>query len=571
MSKNNSNKKLSTKIILAFTVNILVIISVLFYISYSRSYEMLTTSLGNIASEIAKSAAEKISIDEYNQYKTAEDTNKESYKTLLKEFSDLRKVSGSKYLYVIRKNDQGKYIYILDGSEEASEFGTEEKSYEDFEKVYTGTPYISDEIAIDEYGTLISAYYPIKDSSGSVLGFVGVDYDVSNGYAALNKFRNTIILVSIVVLVFSMLVAVFLSKYISKPIEKVSKVAQKISDYDLTIDKVTVDSKDEIGVLAKTFNIMLDSISNLIKEISLSSESLHNTSESLSEMANNASSATDEVSKSINEIASSTNKQTSFLSDGTEKTNKLADSINEVSSSIQRVSYSVSDLNNLNRQGISTVNLLIDKSKENSSASQEVGNVILEVDKSSQEIGVIVDTINKIAAQTQLLALNASIESARAGEHGKGFAVVAEEVRKLSEQSALATESISSLIEGIQIKSSKAVNSMKRAAEINLEQGKIMNNTELILSSLSNKVEDLTSDIQKIKTQNEDMTNKKDDIVLVMNEILKLAEVNSFSTEETIAATEELLSSVNEFTSYANNLNSLSDKLLQEVERFKTN
>ncbi|WP_052219786.1 methyl-accepting chemotaxis protein [Clostridium homopropionicum] len=532
---------------------------------------MLTTSLGNIACEIAKSAAEKIPVEEYKQYKTVEDTNKESYQNLLNEFSDLRKVSGSKYLYVIQKNDQGKYIYILDGSEEAAEFGDEEKPYEDFENVYKGTPFISDEIEIDEYGTLISAYYPIKDSSGSVLGFVGVDYDVSNGYEALNKFRNSIILVSIIVLVLSIIIAIILSKYITKPIEKVSKVAQKISDYDLTVDKVTVDSKDEIGVLAKTFNIMLDSISNLIKEISLSSESLHNTSESLSEMANNTTLATDEVSKSINEIASSTNKQTSFLSDGTEKTNKLADSINEVSSSIQRVTYSVSDLNNLNRQGISTVNLLIDKSKESSSASEEVGNVILEVDKSSHEIGVIVDTINKIAAQTQLLALNASIESARAGEHGKGFAVVAEEVRKLSEQSASATENISKLIEGIQFKSAKAVSSMKRAAEINLEQGKIMNETEVILTSLSNKVKDLINDIQIIKTQNDDMTSKKEAIVLVMNEILKLAEENGYSTEETIAATEELLSSVSEFTSYANNLNTLSEKLIQEVERFKTN
>lgn len=570
--KKPSKKRLSKKLNVIFSLSMIVVILLLSIILYRQSYNMLTTSLGSIASDIAASTSEIVDIDEYVTYKTEEDANKTSYKDLIDKLSYIREISGSKYLYLMSKNDKGEFVYIADGSEEPSNLGDSEDEYDGFSDVYTGTPYTSNKIEIDDdYGTLISSYYPLKAKDGSVIGFVGVDFDASQGYAALKKFQFTALGLAVSLIIIIIIISNFVSRQISKPIENIAKVAEKVSKYDLTVEKISINNKDEIGILANTFNIMIGSITEIIKKTFNFTESLFSSSNSLIKLAQNTNQSMDEVAKAIQEIASSTGKQTEFIESATHKTDDLAHAINDISSSITNVISHIDKVNELNVNGMNSIKLLLSKSMESSIAREDVGVVIVEVDKSSQEIGVIIDTINKIASQTQLLSLNASIESARAGEYGKGFAVVAEEIRKLAEQSADATENIRDLIEAIQQRSQKAVSSMKVTNILGLEQNEIIKDTERLFNLLANNIQDLSKNMDSIKVKNTNMNYKKDEIVEIMGDILRLAEENSTNTEETTASTEEVLSISNEFVNHAQSFKLISEKLQQEIQHFKIN
>lgn len=569
MLKYYISRKLSRKITLIFLINIFVIISILFLISYKKSYNMLVHTSGDLASDICSRASENVNIDEYKGFISNEDLQKRSYKKLKEELSYIKEISGSRFIYIIRRNADGKYTYVLDVSDKPKDIGDSIDIYPGFEDVYKGIPYTSNKIEVDEDGALISSYFPLKENDGTVIGFVGVDYDAGKGYEALKDFRTTLSIVSLIILLIAASVAIFLSKSISKPIEKIAKTSTTVSNYDLTVEKINIKNKDELGVLANAFNIMLESISGLIKQISTSTGTLIEASDSLLEIAQNTSIATGEMSKAIEEISNYTYEQTKDVGDGTEKIKILAASIDQISSSVHNATNDMSTVSELNEKGIDTVSLLLDKSRQSSIAREDVERVIKTVDKSSEEIGVIIDTINKISAQTQLLSLNASIESARAGEYGKGFAVVAEEIKKLAEQSADSTENVRKLIEDIQLKSKEAVDSMNKASFIGMEQDEILKDTESIFASLSQKVNALSNDIYKIKVQNNDMNVKKDEIVILMNHILELAEENAASSEETSASTEELLSSINEFTNHANSLKYISETLESKVNHFK--
>lgn len=569
MPKHYISKKLSRKITIIFMVNIFAIISVLFFISYAKSYSMAVHTSGDLAFDISSKASEVVDINEYKGFIGKEDSQKQSYKKLKEQLSYIKEMSGSKFIYIVRKNADGRYTYVLDVSNDPKNIGDSIDVYPGFEDVYKGTPYTSNKIEVDEDGALISSYFPIKGSDGTVIGFVGVDYDASKGYEALKDFRTTLVVVSLIILLIAASAAIFLSRNISKPIEKIAKTSTIISNYDLTVEKINIKNKDELGILANAFNIMVESISDLIKQISTSTGTLIEASDSLLEIAQSTNIATGEMSKAIEEISNSTYGQTKDVEDGTEKIKMLATSIDEISSSLHNVTNDMNIVTELNGKGINTVSLLLDKSRQSSIARGDVERVIKAVDKSSQEIGVIIDTINKISSQTQLLSLNASIESARAGEYGKGFAVVAEEIKKLAEQSADSTENVRKLIEDIQLKSKEAVDSMNKASNIGIEQDEVLKDTESIFASLSGKVNALSNDIYKIKVQNNDMNVKKDEIVFLMNHILQLAEENAASTEETSASTEELLSSINEFTHHANSLKDISENLESKVSRFK--
>jgi methyl-accepting chemotaxis protein len=560
--------KFSTRMIAIYLINSLIIISVLSFWVYKRSYNMITSTLGSRASEIVAVTSASINTEDFKGYKSKEDMNKDSYKALLEKLQYIRKVSGSKYLYAVQRNENNEYVYILDASEEAEEFGAVQEAYDGFDEAYNGKIYVSDEIDIDEYGYTVSAYAPIKDGD-NVLGFIGADYDAEDSYKEIVKLRGEITILAAVLSVIAILFAAYLAKYVSKPIEDIARVAEKFSNYDLTVKKLKFRDKGEIGVLADTFNNMVSSIGSLIERIRSSSVTVTKASEALADISEDTMKSIIEVSSTVEEIAGASNQQVKIIELGTNKANDLAESIQAVSKFIEVIAKEIRDTEILNLKGTESMKQLIEKSKTSVEVNEEACSMVMDMEKSSEQISSIVDAISDIAKQTNLLALNASIESARAGEHGKGFAVVADEIRKLAVKSAEETGSIRALIESMQEKSRKAAASMNRVANIGREHQQVESNTEEVFKKLSHGIDVLASQLDKIRKLNEEMMRGKEEFITIITNILSLSQENSASTEETSVLSGNVKASVAKLNKFTSELERTSKKLHDEVAKFR--
>ncbi|MCG1011363.1 HAMP domain-containing protein [Tepidanaerobacter sp. GT38] len=562
--------KLSYKInllILSLVISVIVIMSALVI---RNSYELLTQTLGTTAMEVAAVTSATIDPSEFNKIQTVDDTKSDYYKNLQEKISYIREKSGSKYLYTMRKNDKGEYIYVIDGSEEPAEFGQVEKHYTEFDRAYAGDSFINNKLHISkEYGVLVSAYHPIV-YNGEVIGIVGVDYDVEKGYIILRKMINNILILAVTLAAFALIIGFIFSRRISRPLERLAFATNKISDFDLNIETIDINTKDEIGNLTKAFNLMVTSIKDIIKDTKRSANTVLEMSKSLFKIAEHVDSQSSDISQAIQHVAEAITEQAYDIDKGSKQTGELAESIEKVADSINAITDIFSQVYNLNDRGSDAINLLIQKSKEEDEAVKEAEINIKDMDESSQKISVILDTVEQISDQTNLLALNASIEAARSGEYGRGFAVVAEEIRKLADESAKSTEQIKELISAIEDRSKKAVKSMEISKKIAGEQNNIVNEAGKIFKELSDTIKKLAGNIETIEALNRDMNLKKDAIVSMIGAIQESTEEISAVSQETSASYQEILFSVNQLKEHSQTLSNLAEELGVKVDRFNT-
>lgn len=385
---------------------------------------------------------------------------------------------------------------------------------------------------------------------------------------SLSVIFKVISAAGVVIIILAAVLGMFFSKPIIKSLNKLVDDMKGIGDGNLTI-RSDIKSNDEIGILALTLNSMSENLGELMKDINNISTEVTSAADSLASMAEESSASTEEITKVIAEVSNITIDQAKGTDMALSKIKDLSNSIHLVASAISDSKEIFDKVDSLNEKGIEAVKMLTQSTKENNDAAKKVSKVINEVDIKSDEIGSIIDTIEKIAAQTNLLALNASIEAARAGEAGRGFSVVADEVRKLAEQSKDATSKIRDLVIGIQSGSKNAVNTMEFASEIAKQQSNAVVKTEDIFTKITNMVNKLSGEVEKIVRLNYEMTSKKDEIVGVMGNIAASSEQTSASTEEISASTEEQLAISYEVSKTSEELNKLSQKLNEKIESFK--
>lgn len=421
------------------------------------------------------------------------------------------------------------------------------------------------EFFYEESGT--SKYVAFEQTSDGHL--IIAEVEVNDYLDSVNSLMSKLILCSVIIIIISVLVVLLYTKRsIAKPMGEIQNAMEQIAAGNLTQTHNST-RKDEIGLIYSHLNQMAATLKELVGSISNNSDQVAASAEELAASAEQTGKATEQIASSIQEVAAGTDKQMQSVEESSVTINKLAGGMQEIADRVTHGSAVAADTSVRADEGAENIQLAIKQMNTISDTFSDLSSTVKVLGDRSNQINQIVQVITDISSQTNLLALNAAIEAARAGEQGKGFAVVADEVRKLAEQSSNSAQQIAQLISAIQEETTKAVNSMNLAAKEVSEGIGVVNDSGESFVKIRQAINEVENQFHQVSSSIQEITVATEQVVASINVISEVAEVAADGTQSVSAATQEQLASMEEISASASSLTNMAEDLQKAVGKFK--
>ena len=365
------------------------------------------------------------------------------------------------------------------------------------------------------------------------LGYPGMNWSVlvrvplEESAIEATAIQRNIILSALIGLALVLPMGIVMGRTLVGRLKPVMEVAEKASQGDLT-SRVPVTTKDELGQMGQAFNGFLDQLSRMLNQIT--------------EVTHNVAASSEQLSANGGQVAQSSREQSNQATQVASAVEEMSATANEMAKNAQVLASSAQEVNQAALRGGDVVANSIQGMESVTSTMHASADRINALGQRSQEIGEIIRVIEDIADQTNLLALNAAIEAARAGEQGRGFAVVADEVRKLAERTGKATKEIAGVIETVQMGTSEAVNSMEAGTAEAQKGMALAQEAGQRLSEIVDGVQGVADMIHQIAGSTEEQSQVSDQIAQSIQTVAGLSQQNEGNVGQVASASSDLAS-----------------------------
>lgn len=525
--------------------------------SYSKGIEegLEVVKLGSKMVDLTR--MEQVSINSYLQ--TGNQESMDAYKAATDEFYDKAKVVKKLNLDPEGEKIFNDLIYI------ESQFRVLADQYLNYKSVGA-----EDKIKMLMLGNGNTISSIIADLGDKVL--VYQEKNLAQKRTELSQQVETTKTISLIISIFTVLtgliVAIFISRKITKPVQELAGYANKIADGNLTIEDFRIKMRDEIGDLSNSFKKMVNNLKSLIGRVGETSEQVAASSEQLMASAEQTSSVTNQVVTAIQEVASGNDIQAKNLDNTFVTFNEISLGMQKMADTTSTIAQLAGDTAGQAKNGNNYIRNVIKQMNTIHTTTNETNEVIKALSINTSEIGAIINVITDISEQTNLLALNAAIESARAGEHGKGFSVVANEVKKLAQASRESAKQISNIITNIQNDTVHVIEKMNDSTNEVANGLKLVTETEKTFDSILFSVDTVNVQIQDLSAIAEEISSSFEQVSESVEEIVNITNESVKATNEMASLSEEQLAAIQEIAASASTLSSMADGLREMIKKF---